>query len=228
MAAKDYMDTLVNLYEKHAPSQKRALKHKLKYLKKEKGDLVASFCSMIAQIRDHLLVTGVTVDDDDLVQAIFDGLPSSWETSLSSVSGREIKPTFERLWHDFLQEESRTATRSEPTKEEHPTLASRFKGKKKVTFQKGSQRKSNTKGMFKGKSNKLGHFALVVISWVILLKIVGIGRKIQGKGNSMPQLLGMMNPNENKKVLLMKKKLEKNITWFLLYPVQCPHGRELG
>jgi hypothetical protein len=77
MTAKDCMDTLVNLYEKQAPSQKRTLKHKLKYLKMEKGESVASFCSRIAQIKDHLLVTGVTVDDDDLMQAIFDGLPSS-------------------------------------------------------------------------------------------------------------------------------------------------------
>jgi hypothetical protein len=86
----------------------------------------------------------VIVDDDDLVQAIFYGLPSSWETFLSKVSGREIQPTFERLWHDFLQEESHTATRSEPTKEEHSSLASRFKGKKKGTLQKGSQRNPNT------------------------------------------------------------------------------------
>jgi hypothetical protein len=110
------------------------------------------------------------VDDDDLMQAIFDGLPSSSETFLSSVSGREIQPIFERLWHDCLQEESRTTTRSEPTKQEHSTLASRFKGKKKITFQKGSHRKSDTKGTFKDKNidtaklkrfscNKLGHFA---------------------------------------------------------------------
>ena len=138
MIAKDCMDTLVNLYEKQTPSQKRTLKHKLKYLKMEKGEWMASFCSRIAHIRDQLLVTGVTVDDDDLMHAIFDGLCSSWETFLSSVSGREIQPTFERLWHDYLQEESRTTTRSEPTKEEHSTLASRFKGKKKVTFRKGS------------------------------------------------------------------------------------------
>jgi hypothetical protein len=170
ITAKECMDTLVNLYEKKAPSQKRTLKHKLKYLKMEKGESVASFCSRIAQIKDHLLVTSVTVDDDDLVQAIFDGLPSSWETFLSSVSGREIQPMFKRLWHDCLQEESHTATRSEPSKEEHSALASRFKGKKKVTFQKGSQKKINTKGTFKGKNidtskikcfncNKLGHFA---------------------------------------------------------------------
>jgi hypothetical protein len=134
MTAQDCMDTLVNLYEKQAPSQKMTLKHKLKYLKMEKGESIASFCSRIAQIRNQLLVTGVTVDDDDLVQAIFDGLPSSWENFLSSVSGRENQPMFERLWHDCLQEESLTATRSKPTKEEHSTLASRFNVKKKVTF----------------------------------------------------------------------------------------------
>jgi hypothetical protein len=97
ITAKDCMDTMVNLYEKQAPSQKRTLKKKLKYLKMEKGESMASFYSRIAQIRDQLLVTGLTVDNDDLVQAIFYGLPSSWETFLSSVSGREIQPTFERL-----------------------------------------------------------------------------------------------------------------------------------
>jgi hypothetical protein len=170
ITAKECLDTLVNLYEKKTPNQKRKLKYKLKYLKMEKSESVASFCSRIAQIRDELLVTGVIVDDDDLVQDIFDGLPSSWETFLSSMSGREIQPTFERLGHDCLQEESRTATRSETSKEEHSTLALRFKGKKKVSLQKGSQKKINTKGMFKGNNidtskikcfncNKLGHFA---------------------------------------------------------------------
>jgi hypothetical protein len=67
MIAKDCMDTLVNLYERHAPTQKRTFKHKLKYLKMEKGELVASFCSRIAQIRDQLLITCITVDDDDLM-----------------------------------------------------------------------------------------------------------------------------------------------------------------
>jgi hypothetical protein len=55
-------------------------------------------------------------------------------------------------------------------KEEHSSLASRFKGNKKCTFYKGSQRKPNTKGTFKGKNidtskikffscNKLGNFS---------------------------------------------------------------------
>jgi hypothetical protein len=110
------------------------------------------------------------MDDDDLLEASFYGIPFSWDTFLSSVSGREIHPTFERLWHDCLQEESRTTTRREPMKEDHSYLASIFKGKKKETFQKVSQWKPNTKVTFKGKNidtskikffscNKLGHFA---------------------------------------------------------------------
>ena len=38
MTAKDCMNNLVNLYEKWDPNQKRTLKHKLKYLKMEKGE----------------------------------------------------------------------------------------------------------------------------------------------------------------------------------------------
>jgi hypothetical protein len=37
MTFKECMDTLVNMYEKKAPSKKRTLKHKLKYLKMKKG-----------------------------------------------------------------------------------------------------------------------------------------------------------------------------------------------
>jgi hypothetical protein len=57
MTAKDCMDTLVNLYEKQAPTHKRTLKHKLKYLKMEKGESTTSFCSRRAQIRNQLFVT---------------------------------------------------------------------------------------------------------------------------------------------------------------------------
>jgi hypothetical protein len=65
---------------------------------------------------------------------------------------------------------------------------------------------------------------LVVISWVVLLKIVGLEINILGKGNIMPQLLRMMNPKEIRKVLLMRKKIENNITWFMPYPFQFSWG----
>jgi hypothetical protein len=60
-----------------------------------------------------------------------------------------------------------------------------------------------------------------------LLKIVGLEINIQGKGNIMPQLLRMMNPKEIRKVLLMRKKIGKNITWFLPYLVHFPRVKNL-
>ena len=85
--AKECYDALTNLYEKEAPSQKRVLKKRLRTLKLNKDESVGSFFTKIAQVRDQLIAIGITVDDDDLVQTVVDGLPSSWETLMASVSG---------------------------------------------------------------------------------------------------------------------------------------------
>ena len=71
----------------------------------EKDDTIASFFTKISQIRDQLAAIRVNVDVDELVQTAVDGLPPSWETFLSSVNACENQLNFERLWHDFLQEE---------------------------------------------------------------------------------------------------------------------------
>jgi hypothetical protein len=92
----------------------------------------------------HVMTSLMTTKD------CMDTLVNPYEKHAPSVSGREIQTTFERLWHDFLLKESHTTSKNDPTKEEHSALASRFKGKKKGTFQKGSQRKPKTKGTFKG------------------------------------------------------------------------------
>ena len=76
-------------------------------MKLNKDEGVGSFFTKIAQVRDQLIAIGITVDDDDLVQTVFDGLSSSWETFMASLYGRENQPTFERIWHDCIQEEAR-------------------------------------------------------------------------------------------------------------------------
>ena len=92
--AKECFDTLANLYEKKAPSQKRVLKKRLRTLKLNKDEGVGSFFTKIAQVRDQLIAIGITVDDDDLVQTVFDGFSSSWETFMAFVSRLENQPTF--------------------------------------------------------------------------------------------------------------------------------------
>lgn len=125
--AKEWFNTLVKLYEKKVPSQKRTLKNKLRTLQMEKDDTVASFFTKISQIRDQLVAIGVNVDDDDFVQIVVDGLPPPWETFLYGVNARENQPNFKRLWHDCLQEEGRIQNRSGPSNEENLALAANAK-----------------------------------------------------------------------------------------------------
>ena len=81
----------------------------------ENDESISTFFSKIAQ---------TVVDDDELVQTVVDGLPMSRETFLSSVNGREVQPNFERLWHDFLEEEGRIKSRNEPsTMKDHALYA---------------------------------------------------------------------------------------------------------
>ena len=98
--AKECFDTLVNLHKKKAPTERRSLKKQLRSLKMEKDETVATFFSRITQIRDQLLAIGDKVEDDDLVQTVFDALPTTWETFLASINGREVQPNFVSLWHD--------------------------------------------------------------------------------------------------------------------------------
>ena len=98
-------------------------------MKLNKDESVGSFFTKIAQVRDQLIAIGITVDDDDLVQIVVDGLPSSWETFMASVCGRENQPAIERIWHDCTEEEGRNS--SKVTKEVNLALAAKTKKFKK-------------------------------------------------------------------------------------------------
>ena len=76
-------------------------------MKLNKDERVGSFFTKIAQTKDQLIAIGIVIDGDDLVQTVVDGLPSSWETFMASVNGRENQPTFERLWHDCIAKEGK-------------------------------------------------------------------------------------------------------------------------
>ena len=142
-STKEYFDALANLYEKKAPSQKWILKKTLRTLKLNKDESVSSFFTNIAQVRDQLIAIGIIVDDDDLVQTVVDGLRSSWETFMASVCGWENQPTFERLWHDCIEEEGRTSGKI--IKEDNLALAAKAKKFKKPFPQQNKGKKPQGK-----------------------------------------------------------------------------------
>ena len=90
--AKECYDTLVTLYETKSTSQKRLLKSRLCFLKMENDESVNSFFTKISNIKDKLLAIGVSTDDDDLVQIVFDGLSLAWELFLAAINGRGVEP----------------------------------------------------------------------------------------------------------------------------------------
>ena len=160
--AKECFDTLANLYEKKAPNQKRVLKKRLRTLKLNKDEGVGCFFTKFAQVRDQLIAIGIVVDDDDLVQTVVDALPSSWETFMASVSGRENQPTFERRWHDCIEEEGRTSRKV--TKEGDLALTAKTKKFKKPSPQQKKGKKPQGKHSDVSKvecynCHKFGHFA---------------------------------------------------------------------
>jgi hypothetical protein len=166
--AKECYDALANLYEKKAPTQKRILKKQLRTLKMGKDDTIATFFSKIAQTKDQLIAIGVPVDDDDLVQTTFDGLPDAWRFFLASVNGRESQPNFERLWHDCLEEEGRLTSINDFSVLKDHSLAAKTKKWRKFPQSKGKGKKPQGKlshlnpHLSKVKCfncNKLGHYA---------------------------------------------------------------------
>ena len=57
----------------------------------EKDVSVNSFFTKISHLKDQLLAIGVSVDDDDLVQTVFDRITFAWEAYLVVVNGHEVQ-----------------------------------------------------------------------------------------------------------------------------------------
>ena len=86
---KEYFDTLTNLIEKTAPTQNRDLKNKLRNMKMERSETIASLFTNISLVKDQLPSISVETDEDNLLQTAIDEIPASWETFLAAVNGRE-------------------------------------------------------------------------------------------------------------------------------------------
>ena len=51
-------------------------------------EIVASFFSRIAQLKEQLSAIAAMTEPDDFIGATIDGLPDSWSSFIGSVSGR--------------------------------------------------------------------------------------------------------------------------------------------
>jgi hypothetical protein len=88
------------------------LQVKLRGTKMGKTDIVTSYLSRFTQIRDELGGVGDIIDPFELVRIALNGFTKLWESFVHGIVAREHMPSWERLWDDFMQEETRLGSGS--------------------------------------------------------------------------------------------------------------------
>jgi hypothetical protein len=108
---KDYAyqmwQSLCSLYQSPIQNCKMVLQEKLRGTKMWKTYIVTSYLSRFTQIRDEFGAVGDIVDSLELVRTTLNGFTKSWESFVHGIVAREHMSSRERLWDDFIQEETR-------------------------------------------------------------------------------------------------------------------------
>jgi hypothetical protein len=133
--AKEKWDALKNLYKSKNENRKMALKDKLRDTKMGKGEIVSSYLTRVAQVKDELAAVGEVISDSELVRIALKDFTKEWEVFVKCVVVREPLLDWSRMWDDFTQEEIREGSQSSGQKtdgiNEDVALAAKGKGKKK-------------------------------------------------------------------------------------------------
>ena len=82
------------------------LREKLKNIKMTKAENVVTYLTRLTQVRDELGVVGEAIVDSELVRTILNGVFKQWDIFVEGIVSREKLPNWERLWDDFVQEET--------------------------------------------------------------------------------------------------------------------------
>jgi hypothetical protein len=101
-----------------------------------KNESVSSYLSRYTQSINELAVIGEIMDPNSIVRTTLNSFTKPWGPFVRGIAAREIMPTWERLWDDFVQEETRLtseASGQQQTLQGDEDLALWTKGKKKVS-----------------------------------------------------------------------------------------------
>jgi hypothetical protein len=165
--AYEMWESLTKLYQSTNENRKMVLREKLKSIKMTKAENVVTYLTRLTQVRDELGVVGEAIVDSDLVRTALNGVSKQWVVFVEGIVARKKLPGRERLWDDFVQEETRRGyvhdSSSTGHEEENVALATTSKKK----FKKGPKGGQKPKGegkkdMSKVKCfvcHKFGHYA---------------------------------------------------------------------
>jgi hypothetical protein len=160
-------ESLMKLYQSTNENRKMVLREKLKSIKMTKAENVVTYLTRLTQVRDELGDMGEAIVDSELVRTSLNGVSKQWVVFVEGIVAREKLPNWERLWDDFVQEETQRGyvhgSSSTGHDEENVALAA----KKKNKFRKGPKggkkpKDEGKKDMSKVKCfacHKFGHYA---------------------------------------------------------------------
>jgi hypothetical protein len=139
LTGKDYAfemwESLCKLYQSPNQNQKMVLQDRLRSIQMLDSESVTSFLGRFTQIRDELAAVGEIVDPDFMVRTTLNNFTKPWGPFVRGIVAREVMPTWERLWDDFVQEETRLTSESSGQQritQGDEDLALWTKGKKKT------------------------------------------------------------------------------------------------
>jgi hypothetical protein len=135
------------------------LREKLKSIKMTKAENVVTYLTRLTQVRDELGVVGEAIVDSELVRTTLNGVSKQWVVFVEGIVAREKLPNWERLWDDFVQEETWRGYvhGSSSTGHEEENVALAANNKKK--FKKGPKGGNKPKGEGKKDMRKVKCFA---------------------------------------------------------------------
>jgi hypothetical protein len=101
--------SLCKLYESSNENRNMVLRDRLRGICMLKDESVTSFLGLYTQIRDELGFVGDFFDPNCLVRQAMDSFTKPWGPFVHGIVSREVMPTWDRMWDDFIQEEIRLA-----------------------------------------------------------------------------------------------------------------------
>jgi hypothetical protein len=127
--------SLCKLYKSSNENRKMVLHDRLRGIHMLEDESVTSFLGRYTQIRDEFAAVREVVNPNSLVRQAMNSFTKLWGPFVRGIVAKEVMPTWERMWDDFVQEEIRLAAEAsgqQQTVSGDENLALWTKGKKKT------------------------------------------------------------------------------------------------
>jgi hypothetical protein len=129
---KETFDAITRLYEGRNINWKMNLRTQPKNTKMQKGETVHEYFSRISQFKEQLEAIGDTLDEDELIMAVVNGLTRPWDAFIQTICARKETLQFDSLWEQCVQEEARVVNQEAVLlRDEDQALVSHTKGGKR-------------------------------------------------------------------------------------------------